>query len=571
MLSANALRSPDPSFHAAREMRLPIPDAVRSSGSLDAAFRIPQGLVDLLEEWRPLGPQGPWVFVCNNFEHGGALNRLFFRELMRRRGTVLDLRLVLAVAPGTGDDVARQFDLAVPRVQCPLDLPGDPPTAPPEPDEMARRARELAPEVQDLAGLEDVLPRLIRYWQGSNEPGRALQALVHAASVYTSRGFYEDALVYGEAALAQLERQCPDNIEQRMHIYNRLSNCYSGLRRVDEGLAIADKAMASTTDPGYLLAWCYIQAMYYARYLPRRDYARAEAYLEEGLEHIARADLPLHGRLFRKAFNRNGLAMIRHFQKRYDEAIELCRTAFDELDAHLAPGEHQLHRSVLLYNVAQVYTVLGKMDEAIEMYTAAMRMDPHYSEYFNERGSLYLKVDRLEEAERDFLRAIELSPPYMEVWTNLGQCYNQMGRTEEAVSAYSRALDLHPNQWLALAGRGYAYDALGDTERALADFDETLRINPSQPLVYASRAVLRYQGRRVVDSLSDLDQAIALAPDMAEFYQNRAAALSDLGRVEEAARDLRKFLALSPAAEDRTEVELRLQALESRRASAMEA
>lgn len=545
------------------------PDAERTRNyAADRAFRIPQGLVDLLDAWRPHTGAAPWVILCDDFEHAGALTRLFFTELMRRRGEALNLRLVLSVAPGAGEAVARQFHARVPRQHESLDLPVDPPVAPPSPEEMARKARALAPEAPDLAGLENVLPRLIRYWQASNEPERALQALVHAASVYTSRGFYEDALVYGEAALEQLERQRPDDVEQRMHIYNRLSNCYSALRRVDEGLAVADKAMAATDDPGYLLSWCYIQAMYHARYLPKRDYARAEAYLEEGLEHIARADLPLHARLFRRAFNRNGLAMIRHFQKRYDEAITLCRTAFDELNAQLGPDEHQLHRSVLLYNVAQVYAVLGKLEEAVEMYSAAMERDPNYSEYFNERGGLYLKLDRLEEAERDFLRAIELSPPYMEVWTNLGQCYNQMGRMEEAVMAYSRALDLNPQQGLALAGRGHAYEALGDAARALADYDETLRINPSQPVVYASRAVLRYEAGRVADSLGDLDQAIRLAPDMADLYQNRATALRDLGRLDEASRDLRKYLVLSPHAEDRLDVERLLTEVEARRATA---
>src|SRR5262249_47600714 len=157
----------------------------------------------------------------------------------------------------------------------------------------------------------------------------------------------------------------------------------------------------------------------------------------------------------------NGLAMIRHFQGRYQEAIELCREGFRELEQHLHEDRHRLHRSVLLYNMAQVYTAVGAYDDALRHYAMTMDMDPNYSEYYNDRGNVYLKLGRLAEAEADYLKAIELSPPYHEVYTNLGQCYRRMGRLDDAVRAYSAALDLSPHLALALAGRGQCHDELG--------------------------------------------------------------------------------------------------------------
>ena len=50
---------------------------------------------------------------------------------------------------------------------------------------------------------------------------------------------------------------------------------------------------------------------------------------------------------------------------------------------------------------------LDRRAEAIDYYTAAMQMDPNYSEYYLERGGLFLKSERYEECERDLLRAIE--------------------------------------------------------------------------------------------------------------------------------------------------------------------
>ncbi|NOK16488.1 tetratricopeptide repeat protein [Corallococcus carmarthensis] len=534
------------------------PEAERTRNyAADRAYRIPQGLVDLMERWHALAGGGSWLIVCDHFDHAGALTRLFFTELVRRVAGRLGLRLIVAVSPGAGAATRALFESAVTTLQS-LDLPPDPIQAPIPPEEMARKARELSEGVSDLTAVENILPRLIRYWSASDQPNQALNLLLHALTIYSSRGFYDDALKYAHAALELLERHCPDNVPDRLHIYNRLSNCYSALRMPHEGVAIVDKALACTDDPAYLISWCYVKAMYHARYLPERDYDLAESFLEQGLVHIERADMPPYQRLFRRAFNRNGLAMIRHFQKRYDEAITLCRSAVEELNANLAPGEYLLHRSVLLYNVAQVYAVLGKLDEAIDMYSGAMRMDPNYSEYYNERGGLYLQAGRLEESERDLLTAIELSPPYMEVWTNLGQCYRQMGRNQDAVSAFSRALDCNPRVALALAGRGHAHEALGQFDDALRDYTAALQLNPSQPLVHASRAVLRYEAGQLEASVADLDEAIRLSPKMADLYQNRAVALQDLGRPHEAAQDLRTYLEINPQALDRTEVEARL-------------
>lgn len=534
------------------------PEAERTRNyAADRAYRIPQGLVDLLESWHALTGRGPWLIACDHFDHAGALTRLFFTELVRRAAGRLGLRLIVAVSPGAGSATRALFESAATTLHS-LDLPPDPVRPPLPPEEMARMARELSTGVTDLTAVENILPRLIRYWSASDQPKQALNLLLHALTIYSSRGFYDDALRYAHAALELLELHCPDNVADRLHIYNRLSNCYSALKMPHEGVAVVDKALACTDDPAYLISWCYVKAMYHARYLPERDYALAESFLEQGMAHIERANMPPHQRLFRRAFNRNGLAMIRHFQKRYDDAIALCRDAVAELDANLAPGEYLLHRSVLLYNVAQVYAVLGKLDEAIDMYSGAMQMDPNYSEYYNERGGLYLQAGRLEECERDLLKAIELSPPYMEVWTNLAQCYRQMGRHQDAVNAFSRALDCNPRVALALAGRGHAHEALGQVDHALRDYAAALQLNPSQPLVHASRAVLHYEAGRLEASVADLDEAIRLSPKMADLYQNRAVALQDLGRPDEAARDLRTYLELHPQASDRSEVEARL-------------
>lgn len=526
----------------------------------DRAFRIVHGLIELLDAFKG-DDDTPWVIACDSYDEVGHIGRRFFRELMRRRGQRLRLSLLVAAAPGKAGEVQGLFtpELLGPVVR--LDLPAEAETAPAlDPAEAERLAQELEDQVgQDMLEIQIHLPALIRAWRATHHRKRLFRYNYYGLEIFNTLGFYEDAIVYGETARALYKQHMPESPDIRWSIFLKLFMSYLGLQDSERAHRLALEDAVGRIDHlerrGQLH---YLMAMLYARFFPERDLAKGEELLDLGLRDLEQADMDESTRHFQTVFNRNGLAMIRHFQGRFQEAIDLCREGFERLDAHLSPDRHRLHRSVLLYNIAQVYSALGEQDEAIHFYGAAMEMDPHYSEYFNERGNIYLRLGRYEEARADYHTAIELSPPYFEVWTNLGQACRQLGRMDEATAAYSRALDLQPGQLLALLGRAQAREALGERDGAIADYSEALTLAPELWDAVASRAVLLYERGELDACLADLDRAVELAPRVADLYQNRALVLTDLGDRAAAARDLSTYLELNPEAEDRGEVEARL-------------
>jgi tetratricopeptide (TPR) repeat protein len=526
----------------------------------DRAYRIVHGLIDLLDAWK--GPsEEPWVLACDGYDAMGHIGRAFLRELMRRRGERLRVALIAGVRPGHGEQA--RGELGGRSVLLTLDLPIEPPPVV-DRQEMATLAQEMEARVAgNRLEIQIHLPALVRLCRLAGAPDRVAKWQYWGLEIFNTLGFYEDAIHYGESALEFFrEHPKPGHEGLRWAIFVKLFMSYVALEQPERALHLAEKeAIGKIADPQQLSRLSYLLAMLHSRYLPSRDLGKGEAYLETGLADLRGADMNEDERHFQSVFNRNGLAMIRHFQGRFPEAIELCREGFRELEIHLQQDRHRLHRSVLLYNMAQVYAAVGESDEALRHFALAMEMDPHYSEYYNDRGNILLKLGRLAEAGADYRKAIALSPPYHEVYTNLGQCYRRMGSFDDAVQAYSTSLDLHPRQPLALAGRGQCHDAQGRLDEAEADYSASLALDPRQWDVLASRAVVRYLAGALAGSLADLDQAVELAPQNADLYQNRAVALADLGRVQEAARDLETCLRLRPEAEDRQEVEHRLQTL----------
>ncbi|MGH2941231.1 MAG: tetratricopeptide repeat protein [Solirubrobacteraceae bacterium] len=523
----------------------------------DRAYRSLHGLIDLVSEWHELTDPGPWSIVCDGYDDANALVHRFFAELVRRRGSRTGLHVLVVVGPGRGEAVAAELIQPAITATVRLALPRADTTVS-SPEEMSSLAIELERQLtDDPAAQEAELPRLIDAWQRSDSPERALRWQMLAMWHHNHSGLYEAALTYAGDVEAELDRLAAEDRKVYFNAVAVLYFCYVPLDLGDAARRILEPALARVQDAATVADYCYMLAMLHARFLDHADLARAEGYLQRALSVLAAAaaDIPDEQRHFLTVFMMNGLAFVRLRQGRAQEALELCSAGIIRLNEHLDPERHPLHRSVLLFNIAQVHAQLGPYEDAIEYFGQAMAMDPNYSEYYNDRGAVYFKLHRLQEAEHDYLRAIALSPPYAEVWTNLGQCYRAMERMDDAVHAYSRALDLDPDSPLALVGRADAQFALGRAELALEDYDQALVMEPEQPVVLASRAILHYESTRLDEAVADLDAAIRLAPDVAELYQNRAVALRELGRRDEAARDLATYLRLSPDAEDRGEVE----------------
>ncbi len=526
----------------------------------DRALRIVHGLIDLLAAFKSLDEPGSWVITCQSFDRSGDLCRSFFSHLVRRQGRQLELLLITIEdepASGCAFGTAPTSTVYV----APPTLPESRP-----PTEEARQEAlqlESSPD-RNEDSFQLQIPRLIRLWGRAGQPERRLRWQHEAFIQATLHGYYADALSYAQDLLAHLDDFCGNDEQRRWNIVVKVAACYSALDRSDEALTLLQQAaLDRLQNPRWIAQAHYMIAMLHARYLADKDLAQAEAHLDLGLEFLARAELPEDQRHFESVFNRNGMAFARHRQGDPAEAIELCRVGLQELEEHLGEEEHKLHRSVLRYNIAQVYAASGQLDEAWHQYTAAMAMDVNHSEYYNERGNVLFKQGRLDEAIADYERAKTLSPPYPEVFVNLGQCFRMKGDFDRAIAYFETALDLDPTQNWVWVMKAECLEEKGCLREALRDYEVALELAPHQPLVLGNRARLHYEAGSFAEALEDLNRALLLSPDTADLYQNRAIALLALDRKDEAARDLETYLLRNPQAADAGEVETTLAGLRS--------
>ena len=97
------------------------------------------------------------------------------------------------------------------------------------------------------------------------------------------------------------------------------------------------------------------------------------------------------------------------------------------------------------YNLGNVYTEQGKIDEAINEYRMAVQLNPNDAKAHNNLGLSYEHQGRINEALDEYQAALKLKPDNAIFHYNLGNMYAQQGKIDEAINEYRIALQLNPN------------------------------------------------------------------------------------------------------------------------------
>jgi tetratricopeptide (TPR) repeat protein len=234
----------------------------------------------------------------------------------------------------------------------------------------------------------------------------------------------------------------------------------------------------------------------------------------------------------------------------------------------------------------------GRVDEAAELFSAALAHDPGNAGYATDLGFTLGRLGRRAEAETLLRGAIEKDPHRVYAWLNLAEIYaddpSRWERRDAIVAFLEKGLDIlkddRDRRFNLVLGLANFERAIGRTAAARARLKPLLAVDADPPLA-------RPQRKRVFDLLealalddrahaledwprpdvprSDLaqandaaraldagraDEALAIADGLVQRYPTwaralvlRARAYESAGRVDEAARDLEVAVNLAPS------------------------
>lgn len=153
---------------------------------------------------------------------------------------------------------------------------------------------------------------------------------------------------------------------------------------------------------------------------------------------------------------------------------------YERAAEHLEPFlRQQPLRRVAVLNLGVLYTVQGRLDEAIACYTRLIRHDSSDMDAHINLGAIFLRKGELDTAVTHAEIALERDPLHVDALINLGAIRLAQDRPRDALPLLQQAVKLSPFDAVANLNLAIALYDLGAIDRARPHAEEALRLDPA--------------------------------------------------------------------------------------------
>ena len=213
------------------------------------------------------------------------------------------------------------------------------------------------------------------------------------------------------------------------------------------------------------------------------------------------------------------------------------------------PGEGQASAAPAHLALAQALARIGRLDEAVAAYEAAIRSDPAALDAYFGLSRALLRAGRATEAFQRADEALALDMDNAAAWTLIGEALDALGEPVLTASAFERALSLAPEDAELNARLGRLYLTLDRPFDAAARYQRALALNPAPPTQLEAHVILSALHGRALQfarAREHAEAALRLAPDNQGAHQNLAAVCDHEGREGEAEAHRERAYRVSP-------------------------
>jgi tetratricopeptide (TPR) repeat protein len=209
-------------------------------------------------------------------------------------------------------------------------------------------------------------------------------------------------------------------------------------------------------------------------------------------------------------------------------------------------------------NFGNAFLVEGRVQDAIEQYEQALRLNPKDPNVPVNLATALLRAGRFAEAVAYYEQALRINPDDAIAHYNAGAAWVRLGKPVEATRYFEQALRIAPDYAEAHVALGSALFDQGRTPEAMEHWDRALEIKPGFSKAHYNIANALLRQDRLKEAMDHYQQALKTEPDFAEAHCNLGIALEKAGRVQEAIEHYEQAVLLRP---DFSDVRKRLELL----------
>ena len=242
---------------------------------------------------------------------------------------------------------------------------------------------------------------------------------------------------------------------------------------------------------------------------------------------------------------REGLAQSQTKLHQNAGGFEQFTTKLQEVQEELQPIKEELELRQVQYQKTQEELAQTK-SQLIEVQAQLQQMESAAAP-LNQLAQLYLVQGKLEDAIAVCEQALKISPKFAPAYKTLGNVFQAQGKLDEAKSWYLRALEIQPDFAQALANLGTIHAQQQQWQVAIASYQKAIAIQPKFAGVYRNLARVFSQIGKPDEAVECSYAAVILEPETrAEEYFNLGNTLLEQGKQERAIVCYRRAVYLNP-------------------------
>ncbi len=193
----------------------------------------------------------------------------------------------------------------------------------------------------------------------------------------------------------------------------------------------------------------------------------------------------------------------------------------------------------ILLRAAQLESV-GRWQQAIQQYDAAIKINDRNGSYFLRRAINYRKLHDVDRALVDLGQAKKLDPRNITTFFQLAIIHQDQMEDELAAQDLTNILAIDPKNAMALRVRAACYQNVGKYDLAIADLKQFMVLVPAQDSSDVARLMgqLLLQAHQPAQAVVQLSRAIKLDPKIKKVHKQRGEAYMQLKNYKAAIEDL---------------------------------
>jgi tetratricopeptide (TPR) repeat protein len=208
-----------------------------------------------------------------------------------------------------------------------------------------------------------------------------------------------------------------------------------------------------------------------------------------------------------------------------------------------------LHTADGFFNQALDCAAACDYEQAVKLYSEAIRLDPTYVQAYNNRGNCYYRLADYKKAIDDFSEAIKLNADKTNAYSNRANCFKEIGKFEEALFDLNKAIELDPCYAKAYNNRGHLNYTMGKFEDALDDYNRAISMDSQYETAHLNRANVLFDMKKYDEAIRDYSFILSFYPRDYDVLSKRGECYLQIRRYEKAITDWENAISINSALE----------------------